>query len=47
MANYRGAVLRYRLHIAGTCMFLLLFFVSFSFMQSYDLDHETSFFADI
>jgi len=33
MANYRGALLRYRLHIAGMCMFLLLFFVSLSFMQ--------------
>jgi len=25
MANYRGAVLRHRLHIAGTCMFHSLF----------------------
>jgi len=47
MANYHGAILRYRLHIAGTCMFLSLFCVSFSFMQSYALDHERSIFEDI
>jgi len=40
MANYRGAVLRYRLHSAETCMFLSLFFVSFSLMQSYELNYE-------
>jgi len=37
MANYRGAILRYCSHIAGTCMFLELFFVSFSFTQSYEV----------